>query len=91
MMDSVLGAWVSGLIELNKLEWMLGRGHSWKPGNRLKLLFAGYWQLSISRIQKLGEQLRNLVLRADAHCVRKSHAHRAWAESVADCMQKAAT
>ncbi|MGD0965129.1 MAG: polysaccharide pyruvyl transferase family protein [Candidatus Acidiferrales bacterium] len=42
MMDSVLGAWVSGLIELNKLEWMLGRGHSWKPGNRLKLLFAGY-------------------------------------------------
>jgi polysaccharide pyruvyl transferase WcaK-like protein len=42
MMDSVLGTWVSGLVELNKLEWMLGAGHSWKPGNPLKLLFAGY-------------------------------------------------
>jgi len=42
MMDSVLGAWVSGLIELNKVEWMLGAGQPWKPGNRLKLLFAGY-------------------------------------------------
>jgi polysaccharide pyruvyl transferase WcaK-like protein len=42
MMDSVLGAWVSGLIELNKFEWMLGAGQPWKPNNRLKLLFAGY-------------------------------------------------
>jgi polysaccharide pyruvyl transferase WcaK-like protein len=41
-MDPLLGAWVSGLIELNKFEWMLGAGHSWKPGTRLKLLFAGY-------------------------------------------------
>src|SRR6202142_1762587 len=42
MMDSVLGAWVSGLIELNKFEWMLGAGEPWKPGQPLKLLFAGY-------------------------------------------------
>jgi polysaccharide pyruvyl transferase WcaK-like protein len=42
MMDFVLGTWVSGLIELNKFEWMLGSGHEWKPGAPLKLLFAGY-------------------------------------------------
>ncbi|MGA2510772.1 MAG: polysaccharide pyruvyl transferase family protein [Candidatus Acidiferrales bacterium] len=41
-MDTVLEAWVSGLIELNKLEWMLGAGKPWKPGEKLKLLFAGY-------------------------------------------------
>ena len=33
MMDFVLEAWVSGLIELNKLEWMLGAGNAWKPGD----------------------------------------------------------
>lgn len=42
MMDLVLEAWVAGLIEISKLEWLLGRGHSWKPGTKLKLLFAGY-------------------------------------------------
>lgn len=41
-MDAVIEAWVSGLIELNKFEWMLGAGSAWKPGERLKLLFAGY-------------------------------------------------
>ena len=42
MMDLVLEAWVSSLIELNKLEWTLGAGKAWKPGEKLKLLFAGY-------------------------------------------------
>jgi polysaccharide pyruvyl transferase WcaK-like protein len=42
MIDLVLEAWVSGLIELNKFEWMLGAGNPWKPGEKLKLLFAGY-------------------------------------------------
>ena len=42
MTDLLLEAWVSGLIELNKLEWMLGAGESWKPGTKLKLLFATY-------------------------------------------------
>lgn len=42
MMDLVLEAWVASLIELSKLEWLLGGGHSWKPGSKLKLLFAGY-------------------------------------------------
>lgn len=42
MMDLVLGAWVSGLIELSKLRWMLGNGDPWTPGTPLRLLFAGY-------------------------------------------------
>ena len=42
MMDFVLEAWVSALIELSNLRWMLGAGRPWKPGEKLKLLFAGY-------------------------------------------------
>jgi polysaccharide pyruvyl transferase WcaK-like protein len=42
MTDLFLEAWVSGLIEFNKFEWMLGAGEAWKPGTKLKLLFAGY-------------------------------------------------
>ena len=42
MMDFVLEAWVSGIIETRKAKWMLGRGEAWKPGDKLKLLFAGY-------------------------------------------------
>jgi polysaccharide pyruvyl transferase WcaK-like protein len=42
MMDLVLEAWVSAVIELSKLGWMLGAGKPWVPGEKLKLLFAGY-------------------------------------------------
>lgn len=42
MMDLLLELWVSGLIELSKAEWMSGAGKSWQPGERLRLLFAGY-------------------------------------------------
>ena len=42
MTDVLLEAWVSGIIELEKLTWMLGAGRSWRPGDKLKLLFAGY-------------------------------------------------
>ena len=42
MMDLVLEAWVSSSIEAAKLAWMLGKGKSWQPGEKLKLLFAGY-------------------------------------------------
>ena len=41
-MDVAIEAWVSGLVELHKLEYVLGSGDAWKPGQRLKLLFAGY-------------------------------------------------
>lgn len=40
--DLLLELWVGGLIELNKFQWMLGAGESWRPGKKLKLLFAGY-------------------------------------------------
>ena len=42
MMDLILEGWVSGLIELTKLGWMLGAGQPWQPGEPLRLLFAGY-------------------------------------------------
>src|SRR6266849_193094 len=42
MMDLVLEAWVSSIIEGKKVQWMLGRGQPWQPGEKLKLLFAGY-------------------------------------------------
>ncbi len=42
MMDLVLEAWVSGSIELAKAQWILGRGRPWRPGEKLRLLFAGY-------------------------------------------------
>ena len=42
MMDFVLEAWVSSSIERAKASWMLGAGTPWRPGEKLKLLFAGY-------------------------------------------------
>jgi len=42
MTDFLLVAWVSMLIELTRLRWMLGGGKRWTPGEKLKLLFAGY-------------------------------------------------
>src|SRR6202142_3148620 len=42
MMDFVLEAWVSGIIEGKKVQWMMGKGEPWRPGEKLKLLFAGY-------------------------------------------------
>lgn len=41
-MDLALEAWVSGLVELTKVRWMLGRGERWQPGRKLRLLFTGY-------------------------------------------------
>ena len=42
MMDFVLEAWVSGIIEGKKIQWMMGKREPWQPGEKLKLLFAGY-------------------------------------------------
>jgi polysaccharide pyruvyl transferase WcaK-like protein len=42
MTDLLLEAWTSALIEWTKLKWMLGGGRAWKPGEKLRLLFAGY-------------------------------------------------
>ena len=65
MMDLVLEAWVAGLIELNKFEWMLGGGESWKPGTPLKLLFAGYNGTrntgSDVRVEEMLRQIRRVL------------------------------
>jgi hypothetical protein len=42
MMDLVLEAWTSSYIELSSLLWKFGAGNPWQPGEKLKLLFAGY-------------------------------------------------
>jgi polysaccharide pyruvyl transferase WcaK-like protein len=42
MMGTILELWVAAQIERAKLAWMLGGGSAWQPGQRLKLLCAGY-------------------------------------------------
>jgi polysaccharide pyruvyl transferase WcaK-like protein len=42
MMDIALQAWTSSLIELTGALWKLGAGRPWQPGEKLKLLYAGY-------------------------------------------------
>jgi polysaccharide pyruvyl transferase WcaK-like protein len=42
MTDFILVAWVSALIGMARMKWMLGRGQRWKRGEKLRLLFAGY-------------------------------------------------
>src|SRR5580692_3199908 len=68
MTDLLLQAWTAALIERTKLEWMLGRGKAWKPGERLKLLFAGYNGTrntgSDVRVEEMLRQVRQ-VLGAD--------------------------
>ena len=65
MMDFVLEAWVSSIIERKKLGWMLGSGESWQPGEKLKLLFAGYNGTrntgSDVRVEEMLRQLRHIL------------------------------
>jgi polysaccharide pyruvyl transferase WcaK-like protein len=65
MMDFVLESWVGCLVELTKLEWMLGAGHSWQPGEKLKLLFAGYNGTrntgSDVRVEEMIRQIRHIL------------------------------
>jgi polysaccharide pyruvyl transferase WcaK-like protein len=42
MMDLVLQAWTSSLIDLSSALWKLGAGRPWQPGEKLNLLYAGY-------------------------------------------------
>lgn len=64
-MDLVLELWVAGLIELNKLEWMLGAGEPWKPGAKLKLLLASYNGTrntgSDVRVEEIVRQIRRIL------------------------------
>lgn len=65
MTDFFLVAWVSLLIELTRLKWMLGRGKKWQPGEPLKLLFAGYNGTrntgSDVRVHEMLRQLRHVL------------------------------
>jgi polysaccharide pyruvyl transferase WcaK-like protein len=65
MTDFLLEAWVSALVELNKFEWMLGAGDAWKPGAKLKLLFAGYNGTrntgSDVRVEEMIRQVRRIL------------------------------
>ena len=65
MMDFALEAWVSTLIESSKLRWMLGKGKPWQPGEKLKLLFAGYNGTrntgSDLRVEEMLRQLRHIL------------------------------
>jgi polysaccharide pyruvyl transferase WcaK-like protein len=65
MMDFVLEAWVSSIIESKRVAWMMGSGNSWQPGQKLKLLFAGYNGTrnmgSDVRVEEMLRQLRSIL------------------------------
>ena len=68
MTDFLLVAWVSALIEITRFGWMFGFGRRWTPGEKLRLLFAGYNGTrntgSDVRVQEMLRQVRH-VLGAD--------------------------
>jgi polysaccharide pyruvyl transferase WcaK-like protein len=65
MTDFLLVAWVSALIELRRFGWMFGLGKRWAPGEKLKLLFAGYNGTrntgSDVRVQEMLRQVRHVL------------------------------
>jgi polysaccharide pyruvyl transferase WcaK-like protein len=65
MMDFILEAWVSSSIERAKAGYMLGAGRRWKPGEKLKLLFAGYNGTrnmgSDVRVEEIMRQIRHIL------------------------------
>ena len=65
MMDFVLEAWVSTIIEQKKAQWVLGRRQPWQPGEKLKLLFAGYNGTrntgSDVRVEEMLRQVRRIL------------------------------
>jgi polysaccharide pyruvyl transferase WcaK-like protein len=65
MTDFLLVMWVSALIELRRLGWMFGLGKRWTPGEKLKVLFAGYNGTrntgSDVRVQEIIRQIRHVL------------------------------
>jgi polysaccharide pyruvyl transferase WcaK-like protein len=65
MTDLVLEAWVAFEIERARIAWMLGGGMGWQPGERLKLLFAGYNGErntgSDVRVEEMSRQVRRIL------------------------------
>jgi polysaccharide pyruvyl transferase WcaK-like protein len=65
MMDFLLEAWVSSIIAGKKVSWMFGKGERWRPGGKLKLLFAGYNGArnmgSDARVEEMLRQIRHIL------------------------------
>ncbi|MGA3178328.1 MAG: polysaccharide pyruvyl transferase family protein [Candidatus Acidiferrum sp.] len=65
MTDFLLVAWVSALIEIRRFGWMFGLGRRWTPGEKLKILFAGYNGTrntgSDVRVQEILRQVRHVL------------------------------
>jgi polysaccharide pyruvyl transferase WcaK-like protein len=65
MTDFFLVAWVSALIEIRRFCWMFGLGRRWTPGEKLRLLFAGYNGTrntgSDVRVQEMIRQIRHVL------------------------------
>jgi polysaccharide pyruvyl transferase WcaK-like protein len=65
MTDFLLVAWVSALIEIRRVGWMFGLGLRWEPGEKLRLLFAGYNGTrntgSDVRVQEMLRQVRHVL------------------------------
>jgi polysaccharide pyruvyl transferase WcaK-like protein len=65
MTDFLLVAWVSALIEITRFGWMFGFGKRWTPGEKLRLLFAGYNGTrntgSDVRVQEMIRQVRHVL------------------------------
>jgi polysaccharide pyruvyl transferase WcaK-like protein len=63
--DFLLVAWVSALIEIRRVAWMFGLGRRWEPGEKLRLLFAGYNGTrntgSDVRVQEMLRQVRHIL------------------------------
>src|SRR6185503_15688221 len=70
-MDFILEAWVSSIIEKTKVGWMLGENKPWEPGQRLKLLFAGYNGTrntgSDVRVEEMLRQIRRVLGPENVH------------------------
>jgi polysaccharide pyruvyl transferase WcaK-like protein len=65
MTDFLLVMWVSALIEMRRCGWMFGLGKRWTPGEKLKVLFAGYNGTrntgSDVRVQEMIRQIRHVL------------------------------
>src|SRR6201984_985700 len=65
MMDFILEAWVSSNIERAKARGMRGGNRPWQPGEKLKLLFAGYNGTrntgSDVRVEEMLRQVRHIL------------------------------
>jgi polysaccharide pyruvyl transferase WcaK-like protein len=72
MMDFILQAWVSSAIQRAKAGWMLGKGKPWHPGEKLKLLFAGYNGTrnmgSDVRVDEMLRQIRHILGPENVEC-----------------------